>query len=99
LKDQTLSYWWKNLLANDPLGVQPMDECAASAIERCMWSVELSFLSTFWLFNLCCFMLFSCLAYSSALKMEVVCSSEMLTDFTGLHVVKCQKMNFSGYSE
>jgi hypothetical protein len=28
-----------------------------------------------------CFMLFSCLAYSSALKMEVTCSSELLVEF------------------
>jgi hypothetical protein len=28
-----------------------------------------------------CFMLVSCLAYSSILKMEVICSSEVLTDF------------------
>jgi hypothetical protein len=28
-----------------------------------------------------CFMLVSCLAYSSTLKMEVICSSETLVDF------------------
>jgi hypothetical protein len=93
LMKESLSQW----------SIRSVHECAASTAEHCTWSVDLSFLSTFCLFNfcsICCsFVLFSCLSYSSALKMEVVCSSEMFIDFTGLHVVKSQKMNSSGYSE
>jgi hypothetical protein len=36
-------------------------------------------------------MLVSCLAYSSTLKMEATCSSEMLADFNGLYGVMSQK--------
>jgi hypothetical protein len=58
-----------------------------------------------WLWLPTAFMLVSCLAYSSALKMEEICSSEMSVDFqwttrcyipkdNTLHNHRCQNLKF-----
>jgi hypothetical protein len=41
-----------------------------------------------------CFMPISCLTYSCALKMEVLCSSETQMTYTGLHGVTSQQIIF-----
>jgi choline-glycine betaine transporter len=41
-----------------------------------------------------CFMLVSCLAYFSTLKMEVIHCSETSADFTTLHGIVSQKTEF-----
>jgi hypothetical protein len=43
-----------------------------------------------------CYLLVSCLAYSSTLKMEATCPSEMLVEFqqTTWHIAECKTLNY-----